>query len=490
MLGSIYDDVPYETYPDIKSKSDLSEDEQVKIIERALYGDLKGVIDVTEADMDLYNRHRHGTESYANEYRKATEFSYVPRNKQKEIKEARARELGITPPSTTFYGNPVLSGYQSFTGSYQQPPQQYQYPDISYNNPYPSYSSYGYQGYGYYGGYGYQQPVYDCGDPNMNLIMMMLNQTQNQYNNGYYYNNYGYYQPRPDTIRFNVNQQPMPTEQSLSFVIDDKVFAEGLKFDIPEVAEPVYPKGYNPLATIEIPKEVNDFLNRPSYSNMYAMQQQIQKCIKAEQERQQAVWDDLNRRLLGAEEYDNIKSERQEYINQVNKEDYKRRHAYDSLFYNGNLSEQERKVIAQEKQNTDRLMRHFRNNPYGISYDPSKAWQEIIIRYYNDKETQAMLKDIPADMSAIEVMNIGYPKYLDRKKFEEFYMNARKDAMGYDSSRYRQILTQSGLNASPYLGRSSPTLPGQISSPDSITQRYNERRNSYIRDAEKRGDVR
>lgn len=496
MLGNIYQDVPYEM-PDVKSSSELSEEEQVKIIERALHGDLQGIIDVTEADMDLYNRHRHGTETYANEYRRATEFSYVPKNKLKQVQEARARELGITPPPSvltqenkpqTFYGNPVMNGYQSFTGT--QP--QYQYPNTYYQNPYNT--NYGYQGYnyGYQYGYGYQQPSYNYG-PLMNLVVTALDQSQYQYNNGYGYGGYysSYYQPRPETFRFNPNQTPSQIEQFMYTNSANSSFDSNMAFNAPNPI-PVDPNVINPLAVISMSPEMDQYINQTYYrNNSNNIQQQIQQLWQEQKRKEAEVLTAMNRALMGAEKYDQMQADRENYQKEMNKASYKQRHMYGADYSDDtNLTPQQKKMKERERANTERVMSYKRYNPYNILYPIDIDKNQVWYRYYNDKEVQARLKDMPPDMSAIDFINIGIPRYENRKKFEDFYVKSRQGQMGYDSNKYREILKQSGINATPYVGPNLNTSPGYVSSPDSITQRYNQRRDLYIKSAERRGDVR
>lgn len=494
MLGSVYDDVPYGTYPEVKTAEQLSEEEQVEIIERALHGDLKGILEVTEKDMDLYNRHRHGTETYANEYRKATEFSYIPKHKYKQVQEERAKAMGLEPPPSrrnnnqqqqSYYSNPVLSGYQAFNGGntgYQQP--RYQYPN-TYYNPVP-YGAFGYGGYGYYGNY--QQP-YDYGNPYLNYSMSLLQQSAIPQPS--YYRQ----QPRQESFLFNPNQQISETENLIAdgkSVFDDKIFTEGLDFGYIEIHDDI-PKGFEAQPQniyISIPDSTRNYMSQYSfYNNQNILRQQYAAMVAEENKRQAEFIEYLNECMFGKEEYEKIKAERTEQLNKLYASDYRRRYMYDSEVYK-ELSDSQRKMKMAEKANMDKVMSYRYYNPYNLVYDPRMEWQNIVYRFNNDRETQAMIKDMPRDMPFVEAMNVGFARYNNRKQLEDFYMKAHSAYMGYDSNRYRSILQQSGISANPYLGRTPVGMYNQpITDPNSITARYNERRNSYIREAEKRGGV-
>ncbi len=496
MLGSVYNagDLPFDI-PDIKSSSELSEDEQFSIIDRAINGDLKGIIPVTQEDIDLYNRKKYEG-SYANEYRRATEFSYVPKHKQEQVKRERAQAMGMPPPipqqpvgypNASPMGNPVLSGYQSFANPYPQ----YQYPNTFYN-AYNQYAGYGYYG-GYYGGYNpYQgQPDRDFGNPVLNYAFSRINQFSSMPN----YNTYGYYnyynQPKPQTFEVRPNQP-------VSSVITQ--YASNMPAwavqDSPIQQNWTYPEGFESPIVISMPPEIKQRVLATGYYNQppYARTEQYRNFVNQERAEQAKVIETINRTVYGDEEYERRVNEQKIKEQEAAAAEYQRRHMYDATL-GIKMTPEQQKLKADEAANMNRVMANFRYNPYNISFSLVDGWNRILSRINNNKAVQKVKSFFKPDRTAIEFLTEDYPKYKSNKDFEDFCREARIGFMEYDADKYRSALVRSGISATPYLGfrpTYDPITQTQVnmaSAPQSIAERYNERRNSYIREAEKRGGV-
>lgn len=508
MLGSIYGgNSPY-SFPETAKSDAMSEDEQFAIIDRALNGDLKGVVTVTQSDMDLYNRHKAAQGTYANEYRKATEFSYVPRAKQEQVKAERAAQMGITPPNQSMgfssanyaeakplypqqSSNPVLNGYASFNSA-----PAYSYPNTYYGNGYynPYFNQYYYQ----------PQRMYDYGDPVTNYAMSKVIEMSTLNNNGYFdnTNNYysGYYQPQLQTLIIDPNQRPSAAALDFGNRINSNFQNDTF---IP--LEDKIPEGFEEPVIISMPPELRqNYYGGYGYYNMspyerafnspppYAQTKQYQDYLKSIQKNKEELMTIIYRSVLGHKgiDYDEYQEQLKASAEENAKRGYNERHKYDNIF-----NEAELRIKAEQEENMSRVMSNFRCNPYNISFDPSKAWERIERGLASDRQFQMLQKYMPSNMSYVEFVMDGYPAYMERLKYEEFCHEARLDSMRYDSSKYRNAINRSGINNSPYLGFKPMYDPitrqqtSMVTPPESISQKYNERRASYIREAEKRGGI-
>lgn len=490
MLGSVYGpgDLPFDL-PDVKSSSELSEDEQFAVIDRAINGDLKGILPVTQEDIDLYNRKKYGG-SYANEYRRATEFSYVPKHKQEQVKQERGQAMGMPPPIPQQpMGNPVLSGYQSFGNPYPQ----YQYPNTFYND-YNQYAGYGYYGGGYYGYNPYQyqgQPDRDFGNPVVNYAFSRINQFSSiPTYNGYGY--YGYYnQPKAQTFEVNPNQSVSPV--IVQYASNMPTWA------IPDTQikqEWVYPEGFESPVTISMSPEIKQRVWTTGYYSQppYARTEQYRNFVAQKREEQGKLIETIQRKVYGDEGYERRVNEQKAREQEAAAAEYRRRHMYDATL-GIRMTPEQQKLKADETANIQRVMSNFRCNPYNISFSLADGWNRILNRINNNKAVQKVMSFFKPDRTTVEFLMEDYPKYKANKEFEQFCRDARIGFMEYDADKYRSVLVRSGISASPYLGFRptydpvTQTQVGVASAPQSIAERYNERRNSYIREAEKRGGV-
>ena len=496
MIGSFTDSALF-GMPDVKRQNELSEEEQAEIIQRALYGDLKGLIPVTQEDIDLYNRVKYkGTETYANEYRKATEFSYVPRHKQEQVKKERAEKMGLIQPPQ---GNPVLSGYQSFSSPYQ-PIYQYQYqPQYQYPNTYYSYmgydrysSPYSYYGYGY-NPYYQNQPDVDFGDPVTNYAFSRINQLSSPYQS--YYSGYQYYNA-PRNTQFTVNSNMQPSDMLYQYIQSTPDTMMVQESNIRK--EYVYPPGFDDEpVVITIKPEMKRIVDQYNYYNPppYARTEQFKRYVAQQQQERKSFMETLNRMFFGDEEYQKMVDEQTRRNNEIAANNYKRRHMYDSKLA-GTLNSPQEKFKIEIEENMRRVINFFNCNPYYIqSFKLHEKWEDINNRILNSKPMQAIRKFFKPTSTFVEFMNEEYPKYKANKDYEDFCRKARISLMEYDADKYRNALYRSGISSTPYLGFKSaydPVSKSQVnvsSAPQSIAERYNERRNSYIREAEKRGSV-
>lgn len=505
MLGNIdIGNYPYQ-FPETTKSDAMSEDEQFSIIDRAINGDLKGIVSVSQNDIDLYNRHKamqNGT--YANEYRKATEFSYVPKAKQAEMKAERAAQMGITPPnqsvgfSSANYidakplypsqpSNPVLGGYASFNST-----PSYSYPNTYYGNGY--YNPYYNSGYNPY----YQPPqqMYDYGDPVTNFAVSKILEMSDLGARGYFDNNYpGYYAPQQQTkIIIDPNQRP--SQAALNFGTTSPSTQMNYDADIP--------KGFEKPVVISMPDDLRasyygGYYNSQSYYQSvfnspppYAQTTQYQEYMNNVQKNKQNLLEIIQRSVLGHSgiDYDEYMEHQKAETEQLAKDRYMQKYQEDK-----NLNSAELKIKSEQEANMSMVLSNFRYNPYNIAFDPSKAWERTETNLMNDRQFQMLQEYMPKDMSFVEFLAKGYPSYVDRLKYDEFRHTARADSMQYDSSKYRNAIDRSGINSSPYLGFKPMYDPytGQqttaVTPPESISQKYNERRASYIREAEKRGGI-
>lgn len=512
MLGSIYGGTyPYQ-FPETTKSDAMSENEQFSIIDRAINGDLKGIVSVTQSDIDLYNHHKAMQENYANEYRKATEFSYIPRSQQEKVKAERAAQMGITPPhqsagfSSSNYmeakplypqqpSNPVLSGYASFNST-----PAYAYPNTYFGNGY-----YPYYNNGYYNSY-YQQPqqIYDYGDPVTNYAVSKIAEMSNLSANGYFDNNYygGYYNQYPYTreVAITIDPNQRPSQTALNFGnISNQSFINNQTIPIDDI-----PEGFEKPVVIHMSEELRNSLYNNYYSGMspyqrmfnspppYAQTKQYQDYVASIQRNNQNLMEVIQRSVLGHKgvDYDEYMEQKKIETEESVKRSYIERHKYDAM-----LNPIEIKIKAEQDENMGKVMANFRANPYNISFDQSKTWERVEAALMNDRQFQIIQEYMPSDMSFVEFLAKGYPSYVDKRRYDDFRRTARLESMQYDSSKYRNAIDRSGINGSPYLGFKPIYNPytGQqsnaVTPPESISQKYNERRASYIREAEKRGGI-
>lgn len=503
MLGTTtysHTDLPYETS---NRYANLSEDEQFAIIDRAINGDLKGSIPITEEDMELYNR-RKSQESYANEYRKATEFSYVPRHKQAQVKAERAKAMGLTNPSPIPIqqpqqqyqgyqnGNPVLNGYQTFNSPIipPSPINSYNYPNTYYNTGYQNSYNGGLYNTGYRNSY-YQpyqpyQPIM-LNDPVLSFAINSMTQDMNM-GPSYYYQYPYMQQQRSQQFTINCNQKPS------QFVVD---YANSIQSNnVQPQPEYKYPEGFDseePVVISMAPWLRQRVMSR--MNNRYTMTEEYRKYISQQNQEQRDNYTSIIKAALGEETYENIVTKQKEMSDKLAMESYKRRRAYEGHFDDPDMTPAQRELKADELRNMQIVYNNFRYNPYNICYKLSDGWKIIQARINSDKTVQKIKSFFNPNSNIFEFLNEEYPRFERQKKLEQFCHDARMDSLSYDADKYRNALMRSGISSTPYLGfrqTYDPITNSNVtvaSAPQSISDRYNARRDSYIREAEKRGGV-
>lgn len=508
MLGYTYggDDVPYEMsdYYD-----PMSEYEQFKVIDRALNGDLRGTVELTATDMELYNRLKG---SYANEYRKATEFSYIPKARQDQVRAERTNPMVMTPPNQnigfssgyistgpmyTNTSNPVLSGYASFNSPPTTP--SYPYPNTYYNPGYGSY--YG----GYYGYYNRSNDYVDYGDPIMNYAMSKINDVGRMHYQGYFEPNsyYSYYQPpqpQMQTVNLNLPNEAIAYGGQLAAIQGSVIQQNIFNVSPADVAT----KSYEERTTIKVPMEfkqpswgyyyyTDPYTRAAAIPPAYVNSQQYRDYCRKRQEMVEACYDSIYQSVcsyFGAD-YDKFKSTIKANYEQYGRQQYKHRHRYDNAIE----SEEEKSLDLAIDRNMRQVYSYYTSNPYGLTYNPADGWKYVMARLENNKNFKKMNEEFPSNQTAIEFLNEGYPKFAKRQAFEDFCRKARLGDMDYDSGKFRNVVDRDATNKYAHLGFKSVFNPitGQtetsITTPDSIAQKYNERRSRYIQEANKRGGL-
>ena len=486
------------------------EQQQAEFTNRALYGDLQGKVPITEKDrqiMNMYSQYNTTPQGYANEYRKATELSYVPRAQLEQVKAQRAAEMGIQPPSsyaqaTPLYPqNPVMNGYRDFGNPYQ---------NLAYN----PYAGTNFYSNSYYNPFGYQQQPQVMIDHNNPIINFAVSKIMQMSDYQDYYGTQNYYNTPDRTVRIDFNKQfnedntivshlPPEIKENMnryfaSMGIDvsndsnDTDWRNGRIIEVPVVGlsqnTPYgYPSYYNNYTSYQMQNSL------PPYCRTKQFQDYLEAEKKKQQEFQEAITRDIFR--ITGNDYDEFTRKMQEKKEEDAKRQIKNRHRYDSFF--NNESDEAKKLYEDMEDNMNKVLMNISINPYHYTVSFDDVRDNCNKLMWNEPNIQKARQEMPWNASAIDFWTKYYPQYENRKIVDRLRYLARKGQMDYDSNKYREAITRSGINSQPYLGFAAykpvyNPVTGQqstITPIDSITQKYNERRQNYIMEANKRGGI-
>lgn len=471
----------------IQNFDDMSEDSQLDVIERALYGDLKGIIEVTQKDMELYNRRkgmsRTGYVSQAEMDKRHQEW--VASHPNEVRPNVQAETYSSTNPNSFNFANQncTLANYNPYIGGGYKPQNSYPNPYGGSYNPYAAspagynqqmyYNTYGgyyngggyYGSYPYYGGYQQQQPI-QYADPVFGFALSKIDQMSNMYHTGQFNQNQYYaqsfYQQPTETICINPvvenNQLQVksPSQRSHLFIEESrKFFKNGVSLPVAETEQE------NKYA--QIPTEaINAY--RSYYSNYYNMtpmqralnqpppyvySQQFKDAVKQYYDNQQMLQHAIASAVF---EYSGLGSY-DEYLNQQKQAETERLSEQYRQIYeqDAGLSPEDKAHNTRVRREADELFERgagLATRAYSFVPRWGMTPQQFVQTAY---AMSPMLRDqyryINPDQTFSEFI-IGCNRYATHLENVEFARNARKAYMGdYDKDCYRSAIVTDNPNA-------------------------------------------
>lgn len=521
----------------VKDYDSMSEDEQLNVIERALHGDLKGIIDVTPKDMELYNRRyqmsRTGYVTQAEMDKRHQEW--LANHPEDAARTQPVLQSNADFSSGAYQGinqNCTLNNYNPYIGGGYAPRNSYENPYGGSFNPYASTPiSYGqqyyqqrpYYGYGgYYGGYPQQTQQQIANlfeDPVMRFAFSKINQISDMYNSGQMNSN-NYYQmsaqqPRTETVCINPSiennnlqvsdpgiRKHLNLEDSRKFFTSSEVKLK--EFDLP------YDDNEDKDIYGQIPVEANNAY-RSYYSQYYSMSplqralnspspytytDQYREEVRQFYQNQQNLYNAIGKAVFeyaGYGDYD-------EYMKQKEL-DEKRRIAdqyRQACEQDQGLTTEEKRHNSEVRRRADYLFesgaqlyryRYCSVNPEQLRYTPQNF---LMTAYRNSPELRDQYKYINPDQTFSEFVN-GYNNYAHHMETVEFARNARKSYMNnYNSDSYRNAILTDNPNArNSLLGFNTVYDPvrrqtNQVIAPHAgLEDQYAAKRSAYLASAGK-----
>lgn len=528
----------------VQNYDDMSEDQQFDVIERALYGDLKGIIEVTPKDMELYNRRKnmsrtgYVSQAESEAFRRKWEAEHPA-----EMEEHRQKMAALNlNASSTFSSGPMDPSidYQSNTLNNYEPYSQvvnnnnlnvgytpqnyysnpyggggynpYMASPVAYNQGYYT-SMYNPYGYNYYG-YNQAPPISNCfEDPISKFAWSKVDQMSQMYHSGqlnYPYGGYGYYQPRQMTEEILAN--PEVTDNKLQTT--DPIMRQHLKMEsaknffrqdiyLPAVEEPKPTNNVYVNVPIEKPTMYSGYYS--SYYSMspldralttlppYAQTAEYQTAAREYAQNQQNMMDEIGRVIFqygNLGDYDEtIKSIKEQEIESI-RDQYKA-----NLMVDANLpikdrieNQEKRRKMEEYGQRAMYYAAMYASGNY-IRIDQFKDLYKNIMNagLQSSPDFQLQSKYINPNQTFVEYLD-GFNRYSAEKNIREFAANARKAYMGgYDRENYRRsIVTDNPNEANSMIGFKNVYDPikrqmNQVVTPyEGLADKYAAKRAAYI----------
>jgi hypothetical protein len=465
----------------------MPQDQQIEIIERAIYGDLRGKVPLSPRDLNMYREYVLSHKGYVSSVQQQ-------------------------PAQQNYGATPSLRSYDTYNSApnYNTAQQPYNV-GANYYNPYSQQNYYGsMNSYGYYGTVE-EDPTMAGYDPISKYVLSEIEQhnayEDSGYNYGGQYGSYysgGYDRPRDtETVRIDEPRNPMAplpmnpnTDSQFKYEnIFNAPIEHNFNITIPEQnPEPIYAEvpvmyptynsygyGYNGysynLPPYAYTQSFRDYQNK-KYQKYMDVQNSIMNAGFAITGRDYEEWAQAQRAAQ----------------QQIQKEQYEAIHKDDWRYTESKLKE----VRVYEEKNRANFEKAWRIHytPEGVRYDPQADWSNAF-RVINSSPLFRRLDQlIRPDSTTIE-----YTRALGQLEIEDTVAKMRRrnrlySAQNYNQDLYRrQIAMGSNEHKYAYLGfkKTYDPVTGQqittVSPPDAIKQKYEARKAAYQASAEARGGL-